>query len=74
MLTAWRDGVRRVNSAPAILLGLWVATVVLTIPFTLEIRDRVEGHLGASLEGNAAATGVNYDWLQDSLLTWAFFA
>lgn len=65
MLTAWRDGMRRVNRAPAILLGLWLATVILSIPFTLEIRDRIDAHLGASLEGTAAANGVNYDWLQE---------
>jgi hypothetical protein len=65
MLSAWRDGVRRVNRAPAILLGLWVATTLLSAPLALEIRDRLQSHLGSSLEANGAAAGMNYDWLQE---------
>jgi hypothetical protein len=65
MLRAWRDGIRRVNRAPAILLGVWIVTATMTVPFALEIRDRIAAHLGASLEGEEAARGVDFDWLQE---------
>src|SRR5688572_23240069 len=55
----------RVNRAPAILLGLWLTTALLTLPLTLEIRGTVQDHLGASLEAGTAASSVNYDWLQE---------
>ena len=36
---AWRDGIRRVNSAPAILVGVWLLTVLVSLPLTLAIID-----------------------------------
>ena len=65
MLKAWFAGVRRVGRAPAILLGLWVITVALSVPLALDVRSRIQGQLGNSLEAETAATGVNYDWLQE---------
>jgi hypothetical protein len=65
VLRAWREGVRRVNRAPAILIGLWITTVLLAVPLALEIRGSIQEHLGASLEAASVATEVNYDWLQE---------
>ncbi|MQA28749.1 MAG: hypothetical protein GEU82_02770 [Luteitalea sp.] len=65
MLKAWRDGIGRVNRAPAILFGLWITTALVSVPLTLEIRGRIQDHLGASLEAGSAASDVNYDWLQE---------
>ncbi len=62
---AWRDGVRRVNGAPAILVGVWLMNVVVSVPLALAVRDTIGAHLGASLEADAAAEGVNYDWMQE---------
>src|SRR5579864_2590649 len=37
--SAWRDGIRRVNAAPAIILGVWLLTVLVSLPFTLVARN-----------------------------------
>lgn len=65
ILAALRDGVRRVNRAPAILLGLLVLTFALALPLGLTLRGMMKSHLGNSLAADAAADGVNYDWWQE---------
>jgi len=63
--TAWRDGIRRVNAAPAILAGAWLLTMLVSVPLTLALRGMLEQHLGESLAADTAASGVNYDWMQE---------
>ena len=63
--SAWRDGIRRVNAAPAILAGVWLLTMLVSLPLTLAVRERLEQHLGGSLAADTAASGVNYDWMQE---------
>jgi hypothetical protein len=65
MYTAWQDGIRRVNSAPAILVGVWLLTTLVSLPLALAVRGSIAAHLGGSLEADAAAAGVNYDWMQE---------
>ena len=62
--SAWRDGIRRVNAAPAILAGVWLLRVLVSLQ-TLALRQMLEQHLGASLAADTAASGVNYDWMQE---------
>lgn len=38
-MSAWRDGIRRVNRAPAILAGLWLLTLSTTMPLALTLRE-----------------------------------
>ena len=64
-LAAWRDGIRRVNRAPAILIGVWALTLLVSVPLTLALRAMLAQHLGASLAADTAASGVNYDWMQE---------
>jgi hypothetical protein len=64
-LAAWRDGMRRVNRAPAVLVGVWVMTVLLSLPLTAAMRILLQDHLGSSLAADSAASGVNYDWMQE---------
>jgi hypothetical protein len=64
-MSAWRDGVRRVNSAPAILLGVWALTLLVSVPLAAVMRGMVAQHLGRSQAADTAATGVNYDWMQE---------
>jgi hypothetical protein len=64
-MTAWRDGMRRVNSAPAILAGVFAVTLLVSVPLAIAMRGMLAQHLGASLAANTAATGVNYDWMQE---------
>jgi hypothetical protein len=65
VLAAWRDGIRRVGRAPAVLIGVWVMTVLISLPLAAAMRDMLREHLGASLAADSAATGVNYDWMQE---------
>ena len=60
-ISAAIDGTRRVNRAPAVLLGVWVLTIAVSMPLTLVLRGMLAQHLGASLAADSAATGVNYD-------------
>jgi hypothetical protein len=62
---AWREGLRRVAGAPAILAGVWIATLLVTLPLALGLRAQIEQHLGGSLAADTAASGVNYDWMQE---------
>jgi hypothetical protein len=62
---AWRDGVRRVARAPAIVMGVWLVTMLVSVPLALSIRVELMNHLGASLAAESAAQGVNYEWMQE---------
>jgi hypothetical protein len=62
---AWRDGVRRVASAPAVVVVIWITTMVVSVPLTLTIRQDIATSLGNSMAADAAARGVNYEWMQE---------
>ena len=59
------EGWRRVGSAPAVLLGVYLLTLVLALPLAITMRGLLRTHLGASLAADTAARGVNYDWWQE---------
>jgi len=63
--SAWLDGVRRVRQAPAVLVGVWIVTILVSLPLTLVLREMIAQHLGASLAGERAAAGVDSDWMQE---------
>ena len=65
MVASWTDGARRVLGSPAIIAGVFVATLLTAVPLALTLRGLIETHLGASLEAAAAADAVNYDWWQE---------
>jgi len=62
---AWREGVARVNSAPAVLVGTWLITLAVSLPLALVMRGMIAQHLGDSLAADSAANGVNYEWMQE---------
>jgi hypothetical protein len=62
---AFLDGVKRVVSAPALLIGVFVLTCVLALPLALTLRGMLGEHLGNSLAAAEAADAVNYDWWQE---------
>jgi hypothetical protein len=64
-MKAWRDGIRRVASAPSIFVGVWLMTSLIGLPLTLALRDDIGRHLGPSLAAETAASGVNYEWMQE---------
>jgi hypothetical protein len=65
MIRAFADGLRRVLRAPAILAGVWLLTLLVSVPLTLALRGMIAQHLGSSLAAETAASGVNYDWWQE---------
>jgi hypothetical protein len=62
---ALRDGMRRVDGAPAILLGMYLLTLLLSLPLAAALQGMLAGHLGHSLAAEAAAAGVNFGWWQE---------
>jgi len=62
---ACRDGIRRVLRAPAILAGVWLLTLLVSLPLALGLRSMIAQHLGSSLAADTAVSGVNYDWWQE---------
>jgi hypothetical protein len=63
--SAFRSGVRRVNRAPAVVLGVWIATLLVAVPLGLSVREALERQLGSSLEAARAADGAGYDWMSE---------
>ncbi len=64
-IAAWREGMARVNRAPAVLAGTWVITLAVSLPLALVLRGMIAQHLGDSLAADSAASGVNYEWMQE---------
>jgi hypothetical protein len=64
-LAAWIDGARRVVRAPALLMGVWALTLIVSVPLAFALRAMLAQHLGASQAADTAAGGVNYDWMQE---------
>ena len=65
VLSSFREGVKRVVSAPAVLVGVVLLTGAMAVPLAVTLRGMLDEHLGSSLAANAAAQGVNYDWWQE---------
>lgn len=65
MTAALREGIRRVNRAPAVWLGVWGLTVLVSLPLAAAMRDSLHTSLGESLAAETAASDVNYDWMQE---------
>jgi hypothetical protein len=66
-LQALRDGMRRVNAAPAVLAGVFALTLLVALPLAIALSGMLEEHLGDSLAAERAAAGVDYDWWQEFL-------
>jgi hypothetical protein len=64
-IAAFRDGVRRVNQAPAVLIGMFLVTLLVALPLSIALEHAIETQLGSSLAAETAARGVNYDWWQE---------
>ena len=69
-LGAWAavaQGLNRVKNAPALVIGVWLSTLLLAIPLAIVLQQMIGAHLGASIAAQAAADGVNYDWWNEFL-------
>ena len=65
--SAFVDGVNRVKRAPWLVLGLWLTTILLTLPLAITLQAMLAGHLGSSVAAEEAAAGVNFDWWNEFL-------
>jgi hypothetical protein len=61
------DGCGRVRRAPALVAGLWLATLLVAWPAALVLRAILANDLGSSLAADSAASGVNFDWWNEFL-------
>lgn len=61
----WLTALGRVRRAPAIVIMLWLASLVITVPPAFTIYSAIDTHLDSSLEADTAADGMNYDWMQE---------
>ena len=64
---AFRDGIRRVNGAPALVAGMCLVTLLLALPLSIALRGMIEAHLGRSLTAQHVAPGADYQWWQEFL-------
>jgi hypothetical protein len=64
-LAAFRDGIRRVNGAPMLVIGLCLVTFLIALPLSLALRGMIGAHLGRSLAAETVASGANYQWWQE---------
>jgi hypothetical protein len=62
---AWRDGIRRVNSAPLVLAGMFFLTLLVALPLSMALRGMIEQHLNDSLAADTLAADSNLDWWQE---------
>jgi hypothetical protein len=64
-LPAWREGIRRVNGAPLVLVGMFALTLLVALPLAAVVGSMIEEHLGDSLAAGAVAGGNSLDWWQE---------
>jgi hypothetical protein len=67
VLAAWRDGMRRVNAAPAVVAGMFALTFLIALPLSIALRGMLEAQLGDSLVSDTLVSGASYDWWQEFL-------
>ena len=64
---AFREGIRRVNGAPALLAGMCLVTLLIALPLSVALRGMLEAQLGRSLTAHHVASGADYQWWQEFL-------
>ncbi len=64
---AFVDGLMRVKHAPWLVIGVWLATVLVALPFAMMLQALIGDHLGASVVAESVAKGVDFDWWNEFL-------
>jgi hypothetical protein len=64
---AFLDGLMRIKRAPWLVVGVWLATVLVALPFAMMLQALIGDHLGSSLAARTAADGVDFDWWNEFL-------
>lgn len=65
MIDALRDGIRRVGKAPAVILGVYVITLLTAAPLGILMHEAIATDLGSSVAADDAAVGVNWEWWEE---------
>ena len=52
---AFTDGLMRVKRAPWLIIGLWMATFLIALPFAMLLQASIRDHLDASLVAQSVA-------------------
>jgi len=65
IVRAFRDGLGRVYDAPPVLFGVYLLTLLLTLPLASVLRNAIIDDLGQSLTAGRVADGVDYGWWQE---------
>lgn len=65
MLRAFIDGLRRVATAPLLVLGMYGIILAVTLPAALVLRGAIADHLGSSTVAAAVADGVDAGWWRE---------
>jgi hypothetical protein len=63
--SALRDGIRRVNRAPAVLFSVWTLTMLVSLPLAVAMNGVLKPHPGSSPAAETASSGVNSDVVRD---------
>jgi len=67
VLAAFTRGLDRVGRAPWLVAGLWASTLIVALPLTILLSERLSQDLGSSMAADSAAQGVNLDWWNEFL-------
>lgn len=65
VVAAWRDGWRRVIGAPWIVIGAWIATLMIALPLAHLLGRQIAAQLGSSLA--ASQDTIDFDWWNEFL-------
>ena len=61
----WREGLRRVVSAPSVLVVVWAMTTAVSVPLALSLRADIAAGLRGRVDAETAAQGMHYEWMQE---------
>lgn len=50
--------------APAVLVAVWLLTALTSLPLAVALQRTLASHLDSGMAADAAASGVNYAWMQ----------
>ena len=65
LTNALLDGIRRVAQAPTLVVGVYMVTLLTTIPLGIVIYEAIAVDLGNSVAADTAVSSVNWEWWEE---------
>lgn len=65
ILSAIRNGLRRVGASPKLVVWLWLINFIVAIPLTMVMSDQIESAIGASLAQEKLRAGFDIEWYEE---------